>query len=107
MRDALLFLGCMVLWGAGWASAVSVANTLNLAGGAGLAVRAAGPLVGFASAGLLMVAMRWFIAPTRADGRTRSFQGHLVLPGAAGRDRTGGRTRVPEYHGGICPGGTG
>ncbi|MFC7992091.1 hypothetical protein ACFUV2_22550 [Streptomyces pilosus] len=68
MRVALLFLGCMVLWGAGWTGAVSVANTLDLAGGADLAVRAAGLLVGFASAGLLMVAMRRFIAPMRADG---------------------------------------
>ncbi|MDT0616225.1 hypothetical protein [Streptomyces lancefieldiae] len=68
MRVTLLFLGCMVLWGAGWTAAVSVANTLDLAGGADLAVRAAGLLVGFASAGLLMLAMRRFIAPMRADG---------------------------------------
>ncbi|MET9394599.1 hypothetical protein ACGF7W_33080 [Streptomyces sp. NPDC048219] len=68
MRVTLLFLGCMVLWGAGWTGAVSVANTLDLAGGADLAVRAAGLLVGLASAGLLMVAMRRFIAPMRADG---------------------------------------
>lgn len=68
MRVTLLFLGCMVLWGAGWTGAVSVANALDLAGGVGLAVRAAGLLVGFASAGLLMVALRRFIAPMRADG---------------------------------------
>ncbi|GHG12727.1 hypothetical protein ACFFSH_29740 [Streptomyces filamentosus] len=54
--------------GAGWTGAVSVPNTLDLAGGADLAVRAAGLLVGLASASLLMVAMRRFIVPMRADG---------------------------------------
>ncbi|MFJ6438772.1 hypothetical protein [Streptomyces sp. NPDC091416] len=66
VRVTQLFLGCMALWAVGYAGAVEAADVLNLAGVAELGMRAAGLLGGFASAGLLMVAMRGFIAPMRA-----------------------------------------
>ncbi|MEV4506654.1 hypothetical protein [Streptomyces klenkii] len=65
-RLALLFVGCLALFGASILGAAALVEALHLTGTAALSARAGGVLVGFLAAGSLMVAVRRYIAPTRS-----------------------------------------
>ncbi|MDX2576721.1 hypothetical protein PV332_14705 [Streptomyces scabiei] len=65
-RLVLLFLGCMALWAGSFVGALELADAMHLTGSGAAGARVGGVLTGFAAAGCLMVAVRRYIAPTRA-----------------------------------------
>ncbi|WP_314223588.1 hypothetical protein [Streptomyces zaehneri] len=65
-RLILLVLGCAVLWAGAFIGALTLADAVHLTGSAAAGARVGGVLTGFAAAGCLMVAVRHYIAPTRA-----------------------------------------
>lgn len=65
-RLILLFLGCAALWAGAFIGAIAVADVIHLTGTGAAGARVGGVLTGFAAAGCLMVAVRHYIAPTRA-----------------------------------------
>ncbi|ALV39324.1 hypothetical protein [Streptomyces sp. CdTB01] len=65
-RLVLLFLGCMALWAGSFVGALELADAMHLTGSGAAGARVGGVLTGFVAAGCLMVAVRRYIAPTRA-----------------------------------------
>ncbi|MGW7425819.1 hypothetical protein ACWGJB_38305 [Streptomyces sp. NPDC054813] len=65
-RLALLFLGCLALCAGFFVGSIELADAAHLTSSAAAGARAGGALAGFAAAGCLMVAVRRYIAPTRA-----------------------------------------
>ncbi|MGW0651324.1 hypothetical protein ACWD4T_21340 [Streptomyces umbrinus] len=65
-RLVLLVLGCAALWAGAFIGALTLADAMHLTGTGAAGARVGGVLTGFAAAGCLMVAVRHYIAPTRA-----------------------------------------
>ncbi|GGN41088.1 hypothetical protein [Streptomyces fuscichromogenes] len=65
-RVILLLLGCMALWAGSYTGSLALTDAMHLTGVGAAGIRIGGVLTGFAAAGCLMVAVRHYIAPTRA-----------------------------------------